>query len=179
MKIILALLPFLALSSSLLAQEGAGENLISNGDFAGGMADWKIAQNAYCESNFSDQKVGEFNQVLALKPTVEVEPGRHHLIRLQQTLQKHVKKGTVLSGKAWMRSPESLKVRVRINPGTKTLWQEFTLTPEWKEYGFRGVCEQDYDEDQYDFMIDLAYGIGTIELAGVRLFAGATALKEK
>ena len=168
----LLLVPWLCLCTGTLAAAEGPRNLLSNGDFADGVRGWDVTRGERCQATPFDVAVGGFRRALRLK--VRPEPGAvPWAIALRQNVNAFMDKGDRLLLRIWMRSPEACRVSafVELNrdPWPKSVSQTVGLTPQWREYTFRGECLQDFSSGEAQMGLHLGGSAGTIEIAGVRL----------
>jgi endo-1,4-beta-xylanase len=167
-----ALLPTILICGTVVFAQ-APQNLVINGDFANGLQEWSVPQDATCSPSLVDVTVNGYKRALRLD--LRPEPGGEPwAINLRQPVDGSMQEGDRLQMRVWMRSPEACKVtayvEVNRDPYTKSIDETVTLNPEWEEYEFAGACLQDFSTGEAGLGFHLGFGAGTVELTGIRLF---------
>jgi hypothetical protein len=178
----------LAASSALADTQAV--NRIVNGDFAAPNPDpaqikeWNVSQQpGRIDAKIVDAEAGDYKKALS----VQVAPNRDDAqkpwqLSVTQGLQFAMKRGTPLTLRVWMRSPDRLRVNVLVQEGKppypRSLDQNVQLSAQWKDYDFRGRAVKDYAGSDTSLIFILGYGKGTVEIAGVRLVDKPTMPKD-
>ncbi len=162
----------IALSGAVAAAE-TPPNLCRNGDFSDDRKGWEITSPTLCRASVVPAQAGPYRKALHL----ELRPragGNPWSIVLYTPLAGFVGRRHRLVLKAWMRSPQSLRVlgflEVPRSPWTKSVSRLASLSPEWQELTFPGRAAGDYGPGEATIGFHVGYGRGVIEIAGVRLF---------
>ena len=149
-----------------------------NGDFAAGNQGWKMAGLDRAKANLVRAQAGPYRQAVRLEVTPKPED-KPWTVSLNQPLAVALKKDEPLLMALWMRSPEKARAGLFVEqvapPHEKLLTAEVPLGPEWKQFYFAGKATKDYAPGAARLNFHLAYGPGTIEIAGIRMASGQAA----
>ena len=156
------------------------QNLIAMPDFPPqGRETWQIPRIARLQESYFDATVGGVSRK-AGRFVAKPEPGEMpHRIWMACIADAPIKRDEVLTARAWLRSPDSNPVTMRIQEareqadGERKAFcsEKLTLTPDWKEYEVRGTARRDYDPKEVGVYFHLGHAPGTIEMTGVRLLS--------
>ena len=164
-----------ALLLAPLSAHAQTENLLQNGDFSAQGADWVLPSPPKGAATFFDAKIGAASRALRLEIT-PVAGENPWGVTMRQKVNFAGKKGEMLTLRAWMRSPQSVKVRAFLEAGApnylKSLNQEETLTPAWKEIVVSGPALADFAANDLNLGFHLGYAPATVEMADLRLTRG-------
>lgn len=171
-RLALAAVLIIAAHSVTLAQ--APRNLVRNGDFSGGLREWRVTEGTSCAATIVDSTVEGYPKALHLdlNPDPDAEPWS---VILNQPVAAFLEEGEPLILRAWMRSPDrcraSAYVEMGREPWTKSPSGTVELTPDWQEYEFSGPSLEDFSAAEAVLGFHLGFGRGAIEITGVRLLA--------
>ncbi|MDQ3813355.1 MAG: endo-1,4-beta-xylanase, partial [Armatimonadota bacterium] len=148
------------------------ESLIENGDFRQPLAaGWNWTKDAI-QTEIVPADVTGYPQALRL--TVTPPPNANPWeVQIGQKVKRVVSRDDAVYFRAWMRSPDGLRVGIIYEmveaPNDKYISQTPKLTPEWKEYRFVGYPKRSFGPGESQFKFFLGYDKGVVEVAGVRL----------
>lgn len=168
--LIVLLVPVLLAGSAALAQELP--NLLPGGDFAAGLQNWWLPQNANGKASLVPADVAGVKQALRvdLTPQPEAKPWD---VAVGRKLSGPLAKGDVVRVQLWMRSPQSCQASVLLqlsrDPWSTIIARTFATNPQWREYTVQGRCGADYAAGDTGISLQLAHGAGQIEIAAVRV----------
>ena len=149
------------------------ENLVTNGDFARGIDNWKITAPDKQRVSTVEANIGGATRAVHLEITVAPDD-KPWAAQLRQTLNVPWKKGEAMKLEAWMRSPQSIKIRPIVEAGAtddfaKSLSQEITLSPEWTKIEVSGAATKEFAAGDLTLGFQLGYGTGSVEMTAIRL----------
>jgi len=167
------MLAVLLLATSVPALQAAPVGLVRNGDFSEGLsAVWTGHGGPELRASVVPASAGGFARAVRLEAAPPAD-GPPWSIGFGQLLSAPVRRGDCTTFRAWMRSPDRLRVTVVLEqasaPHTKWVSQVVALTPEWKEVRFLGRPERDYGAGEVQVRWHLGHGRGVVEIAGVRV----------
>lgn len=146
-------------------------DVVVNGDFKRGLSDWTHTDTG----RFSVVEANIGGATRALRVEVVTNPDdKPWSVQLRQKLEPSWKEGELIRLAAWMRSPQSLKVRPIVEASAtddfaKSLSKEVALSPEWTKVEVDGAALKDYKAGALTLGFQLAYGTGTVEMTAIQL----------
>jgi len=91
-----------------------------------------------------------------------------------QPVDGFLTRGDRLQIRLWARSASGNRINPYLEipqaPYSKPLTETLTLTPDWTEYTIEGVADADYSPGGLRLGFHLAFGAGTVEMTGIRVF---------
>jgi hypothetical protein len=146
-------------------------SLIRNGDFRQDLAGNWGADGGQPQVAVFDTQIGGYTRAVRLE-CAPVAGGQPWDVGFGQRITATVRKGEAVYFRAWMRSPDRVRVSFILEsvPGfIKVIGQQVRLTPEWREYRFMGRAFQDFPPGGAQAKWWLGYDQGVVEISGVRV----------
>lgn len=148
-------------------------SMVDNGDFSEPLeGNWGMGDGQKLQVTLVSTEVTGYPKGLRLVASPPPD-SQGWSVGFGQRCKAGVRKGDAVYFRAWMRSPDKVRVtfvwEMAEAPNTKGISQMVRLTPEWKEYRFLGRAFQSFGPDETQAKWFLGHDKGTVELAGVRV----------
>lgn len=147
-------------------------NLLVNGDFAAGFAEWEFSETGGLGVKPVACALPGLPRALAL--TIAPTPGApQHALFARQVLEARLPAGHRLRLRAWLRSAQSQRLAIMVE-GAQDPWPKYAqatlkLTPEWTRYEATGALAQAVAPGAAQLVCHLNFDAGTIEMTGVEV----------
>ncbi|NUQ00137.1 MAG: carbohydrate binding domain-containing protein, partial [Armatimonadetes bacterium] len=156
-----------------VAALGAAEPvLLTNGDFAAGLAGWYVTQNEQSKATVVPAGIAGAKQALRLElaPKAGANPWD---ISANHRVEAPLQPGRLYRVTAWLRGPAEKRVNIVVqlsrDPWTNYFVQSVVLTPAWRQFTFEGSVPVALAAGEGSVNFQVAAVTGTLELTGVKL----------